>query len=163
MWRKLARFLFVLLLLAAILGSYGYLAFWYYFKYKIDDLPDVLALRNYNFNLSTVVRDDEGETINTFAVEHRIFISFKDLSDTVVKAVTYAEDKKFWSERLILGIDQTGIARAAWKNFLAGRTSWSRPWSLFVLNAWCRRHLDSQEAPVEPAPALAEKASARAS
>ena len=53
--------------------------------------------------------------------------------------------------------------RAVWKDFLAGRTKWSRPWSLFVLNAWCRRHLDSQEAPVEPAPALAEKASARAS
>ncbi len=32
--------------------------------------------------------------------------------------------------------------RAVWQNFLAGRTSWSRPWALFVLNEWCRRHLD---------------------
>jgi asparagine synthase (glutamine-hydrolysing) len=26
-----------------------------------------------------------------------------------------------------------------WKSFLASDTSWSRPWSLFVLNEWCRR------------------------
>ncbi len=28
-----------------------------------------------------------------------------------------------------------------WDNFLAGRTTWSRPWSLYVLNEWCRQHL----------------------
>jgi asparagine synthase (glutamine-hydrolysing) len=28
-----------------------------------------------------------------------------------------------------------------WNAFLAGQTSWSRPWSLYVLNEWCRRHL----------------------
>jgi len=28
-----------------------------------------------------------------------------------------------------------------WDNFLRGRTSWSRPWSLYVLNEWCRQHL----------------------
>jgi len=30
-----------------------------------------------------------------------------------------------------------------WANFLEGRTSWSRVWSLFVLNRWARRHLVS--------------------
>ncbi len=29
--------------------------------------------------------------------------------------------------------------RAVWSEFLAGKTSWSRPWSLYVLNEWCRR------------------------
>lgn len=33
--------------------------------------------------------------------------------------------------------------RAVWQDFLAGRTSWSRPWALFVLHEWCRRHLSS--------------------
>lgn len=28
-----------------------------------------------------------------------------------------------------------------WDNFLHGQTTWSRPWSLYVLNEWCRRHL----------------------
>jgi asparagine synthase (glutamine-hydrolysing) len=31
--------------------------------------------------------------------------------------------------------------RAVWAAFLASKTSWSRPWSLYVLNEWCRRHL----------------------
>ena len=31
--------------------------------------------------------------------------------------------------------------RDVWSAFLAGQTSWSRPWSLYVLNEWCRRHL----------------------
>jgi len=31
--------------------------------------------------------------------------------------------------------------RMVWDNFLAGQTSWSRPWSLYVLNEWCRTHL----------------------
>jgi asparagine synthase (glutamine-hydrolysing) len=31
--------------------------------------------------------------------------------------------------------------RVVWNEFLAGKTSWSRPWSLYVLNDWCRRHL----------------------
>jgi len=28
-----------------------------------------------------------------------------------------------------------------WSAFLAGKTSWSRPWSIYALNEWCRRHL----------------------
>jgi asparagine synthase (glutamine-hydrolysing) len=31
--------------------------------------------------------------------------------------------------------------RLVWTDFLAGKTNWSRPWSLYVLNEWCRRHL----------------------
>jgi asparagine synthase (glutamine-hydrolysing) len=34
-----------------------------------------------------------------------------------------------------------GGSRSVWTDFLAGKTSWSRPWSLYVLNEWCRRHL----------------------
>ncbi len=30
-----------------------------------------------------------------------------------------------------------------WEEFLAGRTSWSRPWSLYVLQRWCQQHLSS--------------------
>ena len=29
--------------------------------------------------------------------------------------------------------------RAVWRSFLAGKTSWSRPWSLFVLYEWAKR------------------------
>ena len=31
--------------------------------------------------------------------------------------------------------------RGVWGSFLEGRTSWSRPWALYVLNEWCKHHL----------------------
>ncbi len=31
--------------------------------------------------------------------------------------------------------------RNVWNRFLAGETSWSRPWSLFVLKRWCEQNL----------------------
>ncbi|MCU0609199.1 MAG: asparagine synthase (glutamine-hydrolyzing) [Chitinispirillaceae bacterium] len=33
-----------------------------------------------------------------------------------------------------------GVA-AVWKAFLAGRTTWSRPWGLYILNRWCEKNL----------------------
>jgi asparagine synthase (glutamine-hydrolysing) len=33
-------------------------------------------------------------------------------------------------------------AFGVWKEFLSGRTSWSRPWSLYVLNEWAKRNLN---------------------
>ncbi len=39
-------------------------------------------------------------------------------------------------------INQPAVLRI-WQDFLAGRTSWSRPWSLYVLQCWCQQHLSS--------------------
>jgi asparagine synthase (glutamine-hydrolysing) len=36
--------------------------------------------------------------------------------------------------------------QAVWQDFQAGRTSWSRPWSLYVLNEWAKRHLQAPDA-----------------
>jgi asparagine synthase (glutamine-hydrolysing) len=30
--------------------------------------------------------------------------------------------------------------RRVWQDFLRGKTSWSRPWALYVLQSWCERH-----------------------
>ncbi|MGB8013839.1 MAG: asparagine synthase (glutamine-hydrolyzing) [Terriglobales bacterium] len=42
-------------------------------------------------------------------------------------------------------LDRTSISskavRDVWNRFLAGETSWSRPWSLFVLQRWCEQNL----------------------
>jgi asparagine synthase (glutamine-hydrolysing) len=41
--------------------------------------------------------------------------------------------------------DRTFISASAvrevWSRFLAGKTSWARPWSLFVLKRWCEQNL----------------------
>jgi asparagine synthase (glutamine-hydrolysing) len=34
-----------------------------------------------------------------------------------------------------------GASSDVWNRFLAGETSWSRPWSLFVLKRWCEQNL----------------------
>jgi len=35
------------------------------------------------------------------------------------------------------------FARTVWNDFLAGRTTWSRPWSLYVLNEWVKRNVSA--------------------
>ena len=47
---------------------------------------------------------------------------------------------------------QSKSVRAVWQNFQAGRTGWSRPWSLYVLNEWVRRNVAT---PMAMAPAAA--------
>jgi asparagine synthase (glutamine-hydrolysing) len=47
-----------------------------------------------------------------------------------------------WSPALAVHVDRD-FAQNVWRDFQAGRTSWSRPWSLFVLNEWVKHHVDS--------------------
>lgn len=39
-------------------------------------------------------------------------------------------------------ISQSAVLQV-WDDFLQGRTSWTRPWSLYVLQCWCRQHISS--------------------
>lgn len=45
-----------------------------------------------------------------------------------------------WSPALQSQLDGN-LARGIWKDFLAGRTTWARPWSLYVLNEWVKRNI----------------------
>jgi asparagine synthase (glutamine-hydrolysing) len=47
-----------------------------------------------------------------------------------------------WSPALASQIDGA-FARTVWQNFQGGSTTWSRPWSLYVLNEWVKRNLRS--------------------
>jgi asparagine synthase (glutamine-hydrolysing) len=40
---------------------------------------------------------------------------------------------------------RAGFASGVWRDFLNGRTTWSRPWSLYVLNEWVKRNLRSDQ------------------
>lgn len=42
------------------------------------------------------------------------------------------------------------FARSVWRDYLAGQTTWSRPWSLYVLNEWVKHNIPaSQPRPAE--------------
>ena len=45
--------------------------------------------------------------------------------------------KSSWARTSI----SASAVREVWSRFLAGETSWSRPWSLFVLQRWCEQNL----------------------
>jgi len=57
------------------------------------------------------------------ALCHKVEASLKDLSPALAGHLHAA-----------------GVQRV-WDNFRRGQTTWSRPWSLYVLNEWCRCHL----------------------
>jgi asparagine synthase (glutamine-hydrolysing) len=44
---------------------------------------------------------------------------------------------------LALILDREAV-QSVWRGFLSKRTGWARPWSLFVLNEWVRRHIDAE-------------------
>jgi asparagine synthase (glutamine-hydrolysing) len=47
------------------------------------------------------------------------------------------------SANLLAGIDRKFVA-TVWNDFLAGKTTWSRPWSLYVLKQWVNMFLESR-------------------
>jgi asparagine synthase (glutamine-hydrolysing) len=63
-------------------------------------------------------------------------------------ATAFAE----WSPRLEPHLP-AAAARSVWAEFLAGGTSWSRPWALYVLNEWVKHNLESSGATAQDAKA----------
>ena len=49
--------------------------------------------------------------------------------------------KKRISEGPLGGLLDANQVEQVWSDFLGGETSWSRPWSLYVLQRWCELHL----------------------
>ena len=48
-----------------------------------------------------------------------------------------------WAPALEQRVDKN-FGPAMWQDFVDGRTSWSRPWSLYVLNEWAKRNLGTE-------------------
>jgi asparagine synthase (glutamine-hydrolysing) len=64
-----------------------------------------------------------------------------------------------WSPVLASQLDGS-FARGVWQDFLGGRTTWSRPWSLYVLNEWVKRNLRADAAGGEDKQRAAEVSAA---
>src|SRR5512146_77859 len=57
-----------------------------------------------------------------------------------------------WDDGRLGGYSDGQAVRRVWSSFLERRTSWSRPWALYVLNQWCGANVDaSQPCPAEVA------------
>ena len=78
-----------------------------------NNLPDYKFLKNYKPSVSSKVYSGDGELVNDFSSEKRIFVPYKSISEKVINAFLSAEDKNFFSHP---GVDAKGVLRAIINN-----------------------------------------------
>ena len=78
-----------------------------------NNLPDYKFLKSYKPSVSSKVYSGEGELVNDFSSEKRIFVPYKAISKKVINAFLSAEDKNFFSHP---GVDAKGVIRAIVNN-----------------------------------------------
>ena len=78
-----------------------------------NNLPDYKFLKSYKPAVSSKVYSGEGELVNDFSTEKRIFIPYKAIPKKVINAFLSAEDKNFFSHP---GVDAKGVLRAIINN-----------------------------------------------
>jgi penicillin-binding protein 1A len=105
----------ILLLLSAGVGALGGLVFVY-----SSDLPKVRGLEDYRPDVMTEVYADDGTGIGSFALEHRVIVTYSQIPPVLRNAVVAIEDRHFESH---WGVDTLGIIRAACKDLLQWRKS----------------------------------------
>ena len=114
--RRVLVGLAVLMLLGiAGVGTAGYVAY----RDLATDLPDVVALEDYQPSLVTEVYDRHEQLIAEFFVEKRRLVHLTEIPIYVRHATIAAEDSRFYSHS---GVDYIGIGRAVWVNLRAGTT-----------------------------------------
>ncbi len=112
--RIFGQFVFlILVLLAAGAGALGGLVFVY-----SSDLPKVRELEDYRPDVMTEIYADDGTAFGSFALEHRVIVSYNQIPPVLRNAVISIEDKHFESH---WGVDFLGIIRAAGKDVLEWR------------------------------------------
>ncbi len=79
-----------------------------------NDLPDYKFLKNYKAPVSSKVYSGDGDLIQDFSSEKRIFIPYNSIPTKVINAFLSAEDKNFFDHP---GVDAKGVLRAVIKNF----------------------------------------------
>ena len=78
-----------------------------------NNLPDYKFLKSYKPPVSSKVYSGEGELVNNFSTEKRIFVPYKAIPKKVINAFLSAEDKNFFSHP---GVDAKGVLRAIINN-----------------------------------------------
>ena len=86
--------------------------------YCIITLPDLSGLGNKTRNPSISVLDDKRKIIGSSGDVYAGITSYKDISDNLIKAVVFIEDKRFYEH---FGLDFKGIVRAIFYNIQEAR------------------------------------------
>ncbi|MDC0396123.1 transglycosylase domain-containing protein [Candidatus Pelagibacter sp.] len=78
-----------------------------------NNLPDYKFLKNYKPSVSSKVYSGDGELVDDFSTEKRIFVPYNVIPTIVVNSFLSAEDKNFFYHP---GVDAKGIVRAVINN-----------------------------------------------
>ena len=102
--------IFILILSLGLLSAFCVLAVLWAFS---NNLPDYKYLKSYKPPVSSKVYSGDGELVNDFSTEKRIFVPYNAISVKVINSFLSAEDKNFYSHP---GVDAKGVLRAIANN-----------------------------------------------
>ncbi len=78
-----------------------------------NKLPDYKFLKSYKAPVSSKVYSGDGELVNDFSSEKRIFVPYSSIPDKIINSFLSAEDKNFFIHP---GVDAKGVLRATKNN-----------------------------------------------
>ena len=107
---KIIKNIFILILSFGLLGAFFILAVLWAFS---NNLPNYKFLKSYKPSVSSKVYSGDGELVNDFSTEKRIFVPYNAISEKVINSFLSAEDKNFYSHP---GVDAKGVLRAVINN-----------------------------------------------
>jgi len=107
---RIIKNIFILILSLGLLSAFSILAILWAFS---NNLPDYKFLKNYKPSVSSKVYSGDGELVNDFSTEKRIFVPYNAISEKVINSFLSAEDKNFYSHP---GVDAKGMVRAVINN-----------------------------------------------
>ena len=108
--RRIIKNILILISSIGLLGIFSLLAILWAFS---SNLPDYKFLKNYKAAVSSKVYSGDGELVNDFSTEKRIFVPYNAIPTKVINSFLSAEDKNFFSHP---GVDAKGVMRAVINN-----------------------------------------------
>ena len=107
---RIIKNIFILIFSFGLLSAFFVLAVLWAFS---NNLPDYKFLKSYKPPVSSKVYAGDGELVNDFSTEKRIFVPYNAISKKVINSFLSAEDKNFYSHP---GVDAKGVLRAIINN-----------------------------------------------
>ena len=107
---RIIKNIIILILSFSLLSAFTIIAVLWAFS---NNLPDYKFLKSYKPAVSSKVYSGDGELVNDFSSEKRIFVPYKAISEKVINSFLSAEDKNFFSHP---GVDARGVLRAVVNN-----------------------------------------------
>jgi penicillin-binding protein 1A len=108
------KIFFIFSVIFAFVTALGFLSLLLFASF-FQDIPDYEELANYMPSGITRLYDSNGEILDEYALEKRVYVRYDDVPKIIINAFIAAEDKNFFEHQ---GIDLTSILRASLQNIL---------------------------------------------